>query len=71
MLSAILAFSGCSDDGSTVQSCKKAGYSGVVVVNERQTPILLCSDGEVVDGKLKANGSLFTISKFGNNLTHF
>lgn len=70
MLSAILAFSGCNGDGSTVQDCKKAGYSGVVVVNERQTPILRCSDGEIVDGNLKANGSLFPISKFGNTVTY-
>lgn len=55
----ILVFTGCGD---TIDSCKSAGYSGVVVAKSTTSPELVCSDGEIVNGKIKADGGLFPIS---------
>lgn len=65
---AILMFTGCGD---TIDSCKSAGYSGVVVAKNTTSPELVCSDGEIINGKIKADGVLYPISVESTKYTSY
>lgn len=55
-------FSGCGDKGSSIDRCQKAGYNGIVVERDYSTPVIRCSDGKIVDGKVRAVGGLYILN---------
>lgn len=60
-LSALVLLTGCNSSSSTYDSCKSAGYKGIAIQNEVSNPHMYCSDGEVINNKIKANGKLLPI----------
>ncbi len=44
-----LFFSGCTDDGDNIESCKQNGFKGVVI--RSNSNFISCSDGEIKNDK--------------------
>lgn len=65
----IICFSGCSDKkGQTIEYCLKNGYNGVVIRNNLLEPSIYCTDGEIINDKIKT--SIGSLNLNGKDNTH-